>query len=134
MDMFHIIVLTVALVILILLLTFIGLMMANKRKSMAYPPAFNTCPDYWSVATDGSNCVIPTYDGINVGQLYNGKVLNQSVLSTPGFSAPVDPTTNKVSYLINFNDAGWKGTPCNQKTWATNNSIVWDGISNYNSC
>jgi hypothetical protein len=135
MEMFHVIVLTVALVILILLLTFIGIIMSKNRTSQAYPPAYNTCPDYWAVATDGSNCVIPNFNGINTGTLYtSGGILNSSVYSTFGFNSPTDPKTNKTTYQINFTDPSWKGSVCNQKAWATNNNIVWDGISNYNSC
>jgi hypothetical protein len=130
MELFHVIVLSVALVILILLLTFIGILMAKQKSSLTYPPTYNTCPDYWSVAADGSNCTIPNYDGINTGKLYNGKVLDQSVFSTPGFSAATNTTPNQ----INFNDSGWSKNICKQKTWATNYSVVWDGISNYNSC
>jgi len=136
MDWFHITVLTVALVVLILLLTFIGIVMSNQKRNMTYPPTYNTCPDYWTISTDGSNCIIPTYNSqLNIGSLYSSpNVLAQSVYSTPGFNSPTDPATNATTNQINFNDSNWKGSICNQKTWAVNNSIVWDGISNYNSC
>lgn len=136
MDWFHIIVLTVALVVLILLLTFIGIIMSNQKRNMVYPPTYNTCPDYWAISTDGSNCIIPTYDSqLNVGSLYSSpNVLAQSVYSTTGFNSPLDPATNFATNQINFNDGGWQGSICNQKTWAINNSVVWDGITNFNSC
>jgi hypothetical protein len=130
MELFHVIVLTVALVILILLLTFIGILMAKQKTSLTYPPAYNTCPDYWSVATDGSSCVIPNYGGINTGKLYTGMVLDPSVFSTPGFTAATSTTPNQ----INFKASGWNGTVCSQKTWTANYNVVWDGVSNYNSC
>jgi hypothetical protein len=136
MDWFHIIVLTIALVVLILLLTFIGILMSNQKKTMTYPPTYNTCPDYWSVSTDGSNCVIPTYDSqLNIGSLYTSPgVLSQTVLNTPGFTSPKDVATNAIINQINFGNSNWQGSVCNQKIWANNNNIVWDGVSNYNSC
>jgi hypothetical protein len=135
MEWFHIIVLTVALVILILLLTFIGLLMSNQKNNLSYPPTYNTCPDYWSISTDGSNCIIPSYSSnLNIGLLYSGPTtLNSSVSTTPGFTSITDANNNVINQ-INFNNSKWQGSVCNQKIWAVNNNIVWDGISNYNSC
>ena len=61
MDRFFIIVLSIAVVLLILILTFIGLMMKSTSTNNAvFPPVVNTCPDYWSVGMDTSSCAIPT--------------------------------------------------------------------------
>ena len=136
MEWFHVIVLTVALVMLILLLTFIGLLMTHQKTSLSYPPTYNTCPDYWTITTDGSGCLIPSYkSNLNIGLLYSGPgSLNSSVSTTPGFTSTVDSKSNSVINKINFNDSKWQGSVCNQKKWAANNNIVWDGVSNYNSC
>ena len=136
MDNFRAVTLFVAIGTLILILAIVGVLLARKGSNKVYPPVYMTCPDYWTISTDGSNCIIPTYNSqLNIGSLYSSpNVLAQSVYSTPGFNSPTDPATNATTNQINFNDSNWKGSICNQKTWAVNNSIVWDGISNYNSC
>jgi hypothetical protein len=49
--------------------------------------------------------------------------------------------SNHFIYLkLNDNDSGWgnlapgKTTRCAQKSWAIQNGIVWDGVTNYNAC
>lgn len=129
--MFHVIVLTVAIVALVLVLTVIGILMSKKTNSIAYPPSYNTCPDYWTVATDGSSCILPTAaSSLNVGSMYttNGSLV-PGIVSTPGYS--YDASNNQA--LINFSNSGWSGI-CSMQSWANNYNIVWDGVSNYNSC
>jgi hypothetical protein len=114
MDTFYIIVLSVAVCLLILLLTFIGIKMAYNRRSSTdeknrFPPKYSTCPDHWTADTDGK-CT-PS-GSLNVG-------------SFTGLS-------------ININDSDW-GTAgvtksCALKKWAAKNDISWDGISNFNAC
>ena len=136
MDTFHIIVLSVAVALLVLVLTVIGIMLTNRKTNLAYPPAYGTCPDYWAIGTDVSGCIIPSFQSsLNIGGLYNSSSgsLNSSVMATPGYGSKTDPVTNMVTNYINFADSGWTGV-CNQKTWANQNNIVWDGVSNYNSC
>ena len=128
--MFHVIVLSVAIVVLILVLTAIGLLLSKKGSTAAYPPIFSTCPDYWNVAQDGSSCIIPTVQSsLNVGSLYTNGTLSLTQQSTPGYS--YDTSNNQ--YLINFKNSGWQGI-CSIGTWANNNGIVWDGVTNYNKC
>ena len=127
METFHIIVLSIAVIILILMLTVIGIMMANKKyDSSVFPPIKNSCPDYWNVestdATTGlSTCTISTKNsGINA----TWKDPN----ITKGYSG------NTVA----FSHSGWTsngGTAlCNMRDWANNNNISWDGVANYNGC
>jgi len=131
MEMFHVIVLTVAIIILIIVLTVIGILMTQKTNSIAYPPAYNSCPDYWSVTTDGSSCIIPTAaSSLNTGSMYNqAGTLVPGIISTPGYS--YDTVNNQA--IIDFNNSGWTGV-CSMQTWANTYGIVWDGVSNYNSC
>jgi hypothetical protein len=136
MDLFYIIVLSVATVLLILLLTYIGISMKNAKTSGdgdVFPPSASSCPDYWSSSvSDPSSCVVPkNVAGIkNIGSIYdvNGLVLNDS--NTVGY----DLAKN----VINFNDTRWasggKIAVCAQKDWANKYNIMWDGVSNYNSC
>lgn len=136
MDLFYIIVLSIAVVFLIVFLTTFGLLMKSTEQTTAYPPTYSTCPDYWEIAQDGSKCIIPSnQSSLNVGSIYTSpNTLNPAVINTtttPGYS--YDISNNKVTNYIDFTNLGWKGI-CSKKTWAINNGIVWDGVSNYNSC
>ena len=136
MDLFYIIVLSVATILLILLLTYIGILMRNAKTSSngdIFPPVANSCPDYWGASpSDPSSCNIPrNVAGVkNIGSIYdiNGLTLNDT--NTIGY--------DRGKNLINFNDTRWssggKTAVCGQKEWANKYNIMWDGVSNYNSC
>ena len=119
METFYIIVLSIAVVLLILILTFVGIMMKTQDSSTVFPPTVNTCPDFWTVS-DGS-CNIIT--------------IGKNALA----SNPTDPNVAPYpkSGKIDPNDPLWSkngSAICNQKKWANNASISWDGVSNYNGC
>lgn len=129
MESFHTIVLTIAVIILILVLTVIGIMMTNKTyDSSVYPPTTNECPDYWTANTVAKTC---TYT--------SGKNTGEGGL-TPAFTSSGNTTNglNAGSNTVDFNNAGWSsngGTKlCNQKDWAIKYGISWDGVANYNGC
>ena len=132
MNTFQIVVLTMAVIFLILILTFFGLMLrkgsASSSPSSAFPPQYNTCPDYWTIG-DSSNCIIPITVSLNTGNLYSNGNLTTATINTTGFNYDSSNNTNS----INFNASGWQGV-CSWKSWANQNNIVWDGVSNYNSC
>lgn len=113
MEPFYLIVLAVATVLLILILTYIGIKLRKSKKSIPFPPVANTCPDYW--IADPSGCKIPT-NNVNMGS-YNG---TDYVTTCTDESKCLDLT--KLS------------TICQKKGFATSNGIIWDGVSNYNSC
>lgn len=109
---FYNIVLITAVVILILVLTYIGIRMYRATSTAIFPPAVAACPDRWQQTTDGK-CIIPN--------------TIPSTMTAPG----IDPAKG----TINFNDPKWNATQsaiCAQKAWANTNGIVWDGVSNYN--
>jgi len=62
MEFFYIVVSVLAVIILILALTFIGLMIQNGNKTQKFPPNMSQCPDLW--IPDGSYC---HYNGLNNG-------------------------------------------------------------------
>jgi hypothetical protein len=129
MDSFQIIVLSIATVILILILTAIGLGLRNLKNKVVYPPIANQCPDYWQVASDNVSCSIPVNGKTNTGIIYNDNGSVKFTTPVPGY----DATKN----TINFTDPGWvanNSSTCNKQLWANQYKIVWDGISNYNSC
>jgi hypothetical protein len=146
MDVFYIIVLTVAVCLLIAILAYIGVKMSNKSSNVSvYPPTALPCPDYWSQTTDTSGntiCVIPPYVAAgsagpipsNTGKIYNdsgSNTLNSAKPAVPGY-------TTKNGNVINFSDPAWaasgKNSICSQKQWANTNLVQWDGISNYGNC
>lgn len=153
METFYIIVLSVAISILILLLAFYGLFMNSSIKNTAsYPPLpAPTCPDYWSVATDGS-CKIPTASPTskNLGSLFPIKVDSSNKpmqnpdgspvygaiiltkTNTPGFDSTAPP--GKVDFSHKDWSKGGTSALCNQKAWANGANVMWDGVSNYNGC
>lgn len=127
MDQFHMIVLAVAVIILILILTYIGLKIKNTRGVISFPPQANSCPDYWQMS-DSSACIIPSATtGINLGTLRSNTT---ALSSTPGY----DSTNN----VVDFNSTLWssrgKTSVCAKRQWANTYGVMWDGVSNYNSC
>ena len=132
MDIFYIIVSTIAIVLLALILTYVGLLMSRQQNvSTVFPPNSGKCPDYWTLATDGSSCMIPVSGSKNVGSIYQGgNLLLDSRKGTYGL--------NPSFTSINFSDAAWmtggKSAICSQRKWANQYGIIWDGVSNYNSC
>lgn len=125
MDVFYIIVSVVAIVLLIVFLTYIGIVMKyskNATGTNVFPPQASDCPDYWEVFNN--KCKIPKAGTRNYGSM-NGSAIN----GTPGYS-PSEGT-------IDFKDAAWSssGTAiCNKKKFANKFGLVWDGVSNYNGC
>lgn len=141
MDWFRIIVLTVAIIVLIILLILIGLLLNKGNTNQAWPPSYNTCPNYWMISEDGSNCMIPANLGansLNTGKIYGNLPANLpsegSALTTRfvKYNNPMayvaDPTGGDYIALDKF-----KGV-CEKKCWSNKFDIVWDGVSNYNNC
>ena len=59
MEQFYYIVLAIAIIFLILVLIFVGIMMQSQNAGKSYPPVSKPCPDFWSLASDGSSCLVP---------------------------------------------------------------------------
>jgi hypothetical protein len=92
------------------------------------------CPDYWKVSDDKISCTIPLKNTINTGSIFDNDSIPFS--DTVGNTNYV-PGYNSTNATINFNDPGWvmnKNSTCNKQLWAKKYKIIWDGISNYNSC
>ena len=157
MELFHILVISFAIVFLIIILTLIGLAMKYQDKSTVFPPSENKCPDFWTVASDDKSCVIPVSNKKNVGTLFSGtdlqiqpatNIISGSGTTATSYSFPVyTPGTDAVvtgnrqtraASTIDFTIPDWgnqgKTDICAKKQWANNWGISWDGITNYNSC
>jgi hypothetical protein len=125
MELFYRIVLGTALVILIICLTYIGIVMGYYKKGAAsFPPSSSTCPDYWTY--DGTTCSLPDGQTKNKG--------NDTLINPTGITITLG--TNPSSF--NPTDSKWSvgGTSaiCNKRIWANQNNIVWDGVTNYTGC
>jgi hypothetical protein len=158
MELFHILVISFAIIFLIIILTIIGILMKYQDKSTVFPPVANKCPDYWTLAAfDGKSCNLPGSSKKNVGTLYdttNALQIKPGTTVKTGTSTSIHafpvytPATNSVGNTdnvftdpiqrIDFTNEAWgnqgKTDICAKKQWADNWGISWDGISNYNNC
>jgi hypothetical protein len=125
MEFFYIVVLSIAVIILILLLAYFGILMAGAKNKQVYPPSYNTCPDYWSVDASG-NCIQGTSNsGANSGISFTDAIKTPGANSSNGFN-PNDPGWNS--------HKGAANQRCGWQKWAVYNGVNWDGVTNYNGC
>lgn len=119
---FYVIVLIIAIIILILALTSVGLLIKRLNASKTFPPSASDCPDYWVVGENGS-CQIPA---------------GENAVNDPTSGYTTTDTFGLNNGQIKFTDAGWKNQGiselCAKKKWANKYSVLWSGVSNYNSC
>jgi len=147
MDGFYTTILTVASIILILMLTYVGILLYYAKSDEVFPPYQKPCPDYWDVDSSGK-CIYPIANTArNLGELvketdstvanYDKKIKANLATQTPGvtqYSSDSDPT------VIDFSVDGWKtafnkpSPLCNKKAWADYFNIEWDGVTNTNQC
>lgn len=130
--MFYIVVVLVAVTVLILFLTFMGLLLRNQGSNEIFPPQSNNCPDYWT-SDDKGKCFKPTVKSFSTSD--PAAILNVGGLTTlPLKSAPY--STDGISF--DTKDPLWSSNGqsaiCAQKSWSNNNGIMWDSISNFNKC
>jgi len=149
MDYFYIIVPAIGIIILILLLTFIGILLRSQYNKSVFPPTSNTCPDGWST-TSSSKCIVPTASTSNyqnTGVYPNGDLYDATGVYgglNPRYSNKNPPylihssSSSSPGYLLDPSSGSWsqKGltTICAKKAWANQYNILWDGVSNYNQC
>ncbi len=98
--MFQKTVVTVAIVILIIVLCFIGISLYRQKNSIIYPPVIANCPDYWDAS--GNLCI------------------NSMNLGNPKCKVPMNFTTAQWS---------GNSSKCLKYMWAKSCNLTWDGIS-----
>jgi hypothetical protein len=126
MDSFYLIVACIAIILLILLLTVIGIMMSNQNKLDAYPPYHSQCPDYWGVNSNGTCSTMPDSSGLNT--LPNG--YNQDDAKEKARLKKIKVTASGSTLLFDFSG----NKLCDNKEWANSRNIEWDGVSNSATC
>ena len=134
MDYFYLIVSVIAIVVLIILLTIVGISLSKQSSSAggnSWPPAENTCPDYWKPdKNDSKYCMMPdkTSNYRNTGNIFStvsgNSVLDGNFSSVKGYDAN--------GLRIDFTDPYY--TACNKQSWAKKWNVYWDGYTNYNGC
>ena len=132
---FYITVLLIAILLLILILTYIGIIINNQGSDSQFPPLANTCPDYW--VTDSSFCYVPKTNEKNTGIIYDEKKkIKLNKKNTFGYNEL--KSGSNIIPRIDFNAMDWTSTGtstiCAKKQWANNYGIIWDGVSNFNKC
>ena len=136
MNAFYTITLVIATIFLILILTLVGVVMSFRNNSSVYPPMSNTCPDYWTVNTNGT-CQIASNNIGNVPKCNGGSTNPPGCTGSTGWSF-TSKTPGLSGQQIDFKDSGWGGmgktTLRAQRQWANTNQIEWDGVSNFNGC
>lgn len=140
MELFYIIVSVVTVIILILLLTFVGLMMRKGKKTQQFPPNVEQCPDMW--IPDGSYC---HFNGVNNGTYTikpNTNYLKEREMTMDGSGTQINNSPYFVigtsSTTIEPNNSKWStggvSANCQKNLWATKYGIQWSGISQLNNC
>jgi hypothetical protein len=156
MELFYVIVSVVTVIILILLLTFVGLMMRNGKKTQQFPPNIEQCPDMW--IPDGSYCHFNgvnngtyaistdkkylkdgtmTYDNVTVSSNeapIKTKIDNTSPYFVLGGSTPLLKDTTTIEPANSKWSTSGVSAICQQNKWATKYGIQWSGISQLNNC
>ena len=130
--MFYLIVSCIAIIFLILLFLFLGIMIRNQNSTAIYPPTSNVCPDYWSKDNNG-NCLMPTKMSLENATTF----INSGGQSNLGKNSNIAPfSKDGKSFDVNnlLWSSGGKSTLCAQKDWSNQNNIIWDGVSNFNGC
>ena len=119
---FYTIVIIIAIIILVIALTIIGVTLTNKKNNIEFPDYQNTCPDFWTLDSSGNRCVsnninVPLQNKLDEAKKHDGVTINND---------------NK-NLSINLSEDNWVSI-CDKASWAKKYGILWDGITNNNTC
>jgi hypothetical protein len=128
-DNFYMLVVSIAVVILILVLAFLGWTM-SKHKDTTNFPIQTTCPDNWEIENDPTSkkayCKQPpdnTYMNYGDSAASTSNLLPKDVFKDGKFD---------------FTNSGWsaagQNAVCAKKKWADTYKIKWDTVTNDVSC
>lgn len=143
MDSFYLTILSIAAIVLILALTYVGILLYGTTSTKVFPPTQNACPDYWQLDDSSGKCIFPAdasaknrgnvdVDATDKWEVTDTKLVPLTSLLT------IDATNKKSMFDMTSsvwnNIYGKKSALCNKKYWANSNQISWDGVSNTNQC
>lgn len=143
MELFYKIVIFIAIIILILILTYVGILLSEQSSNsteVGFPPVKNSCPDNWKAIINHNNetfCEVPTKKTQkNAGYILDKSSIGQNTTAAENTFGYDNTTFGKP--VINFNSTLWSGSgvtaDCAKKQWADTYDILWDGITNYSKC
>jgi len=114
-------ILIVAIVVLLIAFTVIGLILAYSTNKSKWPPVIASCPDYWIAADPTNNLITQNIPAPNSKGSYCVNVKNLGTC----------PSGEKSNLIMDFNVAPYNGanSSCAKYTWAKNCGISWDGIT-----
>ena len=111
MQLFHILVLVISISVFIGL--FIYTAIVFYKKDTLYPQNISTCPDYWTVNSDGT-CQIPPPGSTNLGNLGSaGKqlYLYPNITAAPRFNGATSAPIPNISFLGSYADLSSRVNP-----------------------
>lgn len=128
-DNFYMLVVSIAVVILILVLAFLGWTMSKHKDKTSFPIQ-TTCPDYWQIEND------PTTKKAYCKQPADDTYMNygESAAST----STLLPKDVFKDGKFDFTNSGWsaagQSAVCAKKKWADTYKIKWDTVTNDVTC
>jgi hypothetical protein len=133
MDSFYNTVLTVAVILLLLGLTYAGYLLYYYQFGQEmWPKSKGACPDTWiqmGKDADGKQSCIAGYGSRN-----NNPFAEVDPTKTDYSKFPAGDTGETV-YTYTGGKYVFEDLPkCDIKAWADHHKIKWDGITNYNNC
>ena len=124
-DSFYTLVVTIAVVILILVLAFLGWTMSKHKETGGLPNLQTTCPDYWKIEND-----------VTTGKAYCLQPPDKSYINygDDGASSKDLPKDVFKDGKFDFTNTGWSAAGgnavCAKKKWADSHKINWDTVTN----
>jgi hypothetical protein len=141
MDSFYWIVLSIATLMLIVALAYVGWVMGQTKKGYNFPQFTTTCPDNWISTKVGDTvvCQRPATGKFNYGLAATSNPTVDNDLTTyltntssVGYIAP-----SGADLYINPNDPNWAkdgDAVCEKRAWARKYELKWDSVENANYC
>jgi len=128
-DSFYTMVLTIAIIILILVLAFLGWTMSKQKETDNFPKLQTTCPDFWGIVNNSGKtyCKQPIAGQVNYGDDKAQYITGNTFV--PGY--------DEQNTQFDFTNSGWSAggnAVCAKKKWANSHGINWDTVSNANYC
>jgi hypothetical protein len=134
---FYTLVLTIAIIVLLLLLGYMGWLMSKQKSTDEFPKLRTSCPDFWKVEPGDNGkvfCIRPVKDPNGPDALNDGNkdgAKTNDVLFANAKGVKSDKTG------FDTTDAGWASAGnavCGKQKWANANGITWDTVTNANFC